>query len=161
MELFHGSNTVIEKPDLLFSRVSLDFGAGFYTTTNKKQATTFSKKVVERSKKGKETVNVYDFIYDSTELKIREFEKPNAAWLDFVLANRLGSGAEDEFDLVIGPVANDDVYRTLGAFEDGDITKEEALNRLKIKDLFNQYVFKTERALEYLKFIRGEGKDGK
>ncbi len=38
MIIYHGSNVVVERPVLLTPKRTLDFGAGFYTTTNKNQA---------------------------------------------------------------------------------------------------------------------------
>ena len=46
MILYHGSNMVVEKPRLVEQNRFLDFGHGFYTTTNKAQAENFAKKVV-------------------------------------------------------------------------------------------------------------------
>ena len=59
----------------------------------------------------------------------------------------------EKYDLIIGAVANDDVYRTLQVYSAGLLTKEQALEMLKIKKLFNQYVFATQEALQFLKFI--------
>lgn len=53
-------------------------------------------------------------------------------------------------------MANDDVYRTFLTYIEGLITKEETIKRLKIKKLFNQFVFATQKALDRLKFINGE-----
>ena len=58
--------------------------------------------------------------------------------------------------LDFGPVANDDVYRTLSLFREGEITKEEALVRLKIKQLYNQLVFVTPKALAFIRFKGSE-----
>jgi hypothetical protein len=82
MNLYHGSNIVIEIPNLKFSRKELDFGVGFYTTTNYEQAVLFSEKVVER-KKGNKIVNIYDF--DSENLhkfKVLEFKETDKKWLE-------------------------------------------------------------------------------
>ena len=58
------------------------------------------------------------------------------------------------YDLIIGAVANDDVYRTLQVYSTGLLTKEQALEALKIKKLFNQYVFATYKAIRLLKFVK-------
>lgn len=42
--LYHGSNMVVEQPRLIGQARGLDFGAGFYTTTNEAQAKRFSEK---------------------------------------------------------------------------------------------------------------------
>ena len=84
------------------------------------------------------------------------FSAPDEEWLDFVSAHRNGTYDGEQYDLIIGAVANDDVYRTLQVYSTGLLTKEQALEALKVKKLFNQYVFATEKALGYLKFIGWE-----
>ena len=63
--------------------------------------------------------------------------------------------------MVFGPVANDDVYETLQLYVNGAISREYTMERLKIKELFNQLVFKTDRALAFLRFVRAEVVDGR
>ncbi len=58
-----------------------------------------------------------------------------------------------DFGIVLGPVANDTIYRTFAAYEDGILTKEETVSRLKVKKLYNQMTFSTEKALETLRFV--------
>ena len=62
------------------------------------------------------------------------------------------SGAN--YDIVIGPVANDTLYQTLILYEAGILTKKETIARLKVHPLFDQLSFNTHKALEYLKYIR-------
>lgn len=154
MILYHGSNMVVDKPKLVEQNRFLDFGFGFYTTTNKSQADNFAQKVIVR-RGGRAIVNVYEF--DETaqikDLKIKTFSSPNEEWLDFVSENRNGAYNGEQYDLIIGAVANDDVYRTLQVYGAGLLTKEQAIDALKIKKLFNQYVFTTDKSLKYLKFI--------
>ena len=154
MILYHGSNVVVEQPKLIEQNRFLDFGYGFYTTTNKEQAENFAQKVIVR-RGGKPIVNVYE-LDENTQtnlLKIKRFSAPNEEWLDFVSAHRNGTYDGEQYDLIIGAVANDDVYRTLQVYSTGLLTKEQALEALKIKKLFNQYVFATKEALELLKFV--------
>ena len=157
MILYHGSNMIVEKPRLIEQNRFLDFGYGFYTTTNKVQAINFAKKVVVR-RGGAAILNVYE-IDDSiiNELnKIKRFNEPGEEWLDFVTAHRNGTYNGEQYDIIIGAVANDDVYRTLQVYSAGLLTKTQALEALKIKKLFNQYVFATNEAIALLKFIRAE-----
>lgn len=157
MKLYHGSNMKVETPKLIIQNRFLDFGYGFYTTTNNSQAESFAKKVAAR-KGGIPTVNVYE-IEDSIVsglLKIKRFDYPDEEWLDFVCAHRNGTYEGEQYDLIIGAVANDDVYRTLQVYQAGLLPKEHALEALKIKKLFNQYVFATEEAIELLKFINAK-----
>ena len=154
MILYHGSNVVVEQPKLIGQNRFLDFGYGFYTTTNKEQAENFAKKVIVR-RGGKPIVNVYEFDENTQTdlLKIKRFSSPDEEWLDFVSAHRNGIYDGEQYDLIIGAVANDDVYRTLQVYGAGLLTKEQALEALKVKKLFNQYVFATKEALELLKFV--------
>ncbi len=157
MKLYHGSNMVVETPRLIEQNRFLDFGYGFYTTTNKAQAENFALKVVAR-KGGKPIVNVYeiDDRIDNERLKIKQFNAPDEKWLDFVSAHRNGTYEGEKYDLIIGAVANDDVYRTLQVYSAGLLTKDQALEALKIKKLFDQYVFATNEAISLLKFVKFE-----
>lgn len=156
MILYHGSNTIVEKPKLVEQNRFLDFGYGFYTTTNKDQAEKFSKKVIVR-RGGKPIVNIYEFDDNAhADLIVKRFSAPDEEWLDFVSEHRNGSYNGEKYDVIIGAVANDDVYRTLQVYSSGLLTKEQALEALKVKKLFNQYVFATEKALDFLKFVEAK-----
>jgi len=153
--LYHGSNAAVEKPDLRLSRINLDFGIGFYTTVYKNQAADFARKIMSRREQKSQLVNVYDFDSDAAEsiLDILRFPSPDSLWLDFVCQNRRGTYTGKSYDLVIGPVANDDVYATLIVYEQGIINVEQTIEALKIKELYNQFVFKTEKALSLLRYV--------
>ena len=154
MILYHGSNVVVEQPKLIEQNRFLDFGYGFYTTTNKEQAENFAQKVIVR-RGGKPIVSVYELNENAqiNLLKFKRFSAPDEEWLDFVSAHRNGTYDGEQYDLIIGAVANDDVYSTLQVYSTGLLTKEQALEALKVKKLFNQYVFATKEALELLKFV--------
>ena len=158
MILYHGSNMSVEHPKLIKQNRHLDFGFGFYTTSNRDQAANFAGKVVERSKNGKATLNIYSFDEEVAfkECKLLKFDSPDEEWLNFVAANRQGIYDGEQYDLVYGAVANDDVYRTITLYITGILNKEQTLTALKVRKLFNQLVFTTEKALEYLRF---EGKE--
>lgn len=156
MRIYHGSNVTVEKPKIIVQNRFLDFGYGFYTTTNKAQAENFAAKVLAR-RGGKAIVNIYET--DETvfaELTVKQFKSADEEWLDFVSDNRNGIYQGEKYDLIIGAVANDDVFRSLQLYLTGLYTKEQALDALKIKRLYDQYVFATEKALNYLKFIGSE-----
>ena len=156
MILYHGSNMVVNEPKLIEQNRFLDFGYGFYTTTNQAQAENFARKVVVR-RGGKAVVNVYE-IDDVAEAKlnVKRFTAPDEEWLDFVSAHRNGTYDGEEYDLIMGAVANDDVYRTLQVYSTGLLTKEQAIEALKIKKLFDQYVFATNDALSCLMFVESK-----
>ena len=145
MILYHGSNLVVSEPKLIQQNRFLDFGFGFYTTTNKVQAISFADKVTKRRKNGHRAVSI-------SECSILRFDEPGEAWLDFVSDNRFGNYEGEAYDFIFGPVANDDVYRTFTLYTAGVLTKEQTLEQLKIKKLYNQLVLTTEKALSYLRF---------
>lgn len=155
MILYHGSNVTVSEPRLVEQNRYLDFGYGFYTTTNKTQAIGFADKVTKRRKSGERTVSIYEIDEGTAfaECSILKFESANEAWLDFVSENRSGNYSGEAYDFIYGPVANDDVYTTFTLYTAGVLTKEQTLEALKVKKLYNQLVLASEKALSYLKFI--------
>jgi hypothetical protein len=155
MILYHGSNVIVSKPKLIPQNRFLDFGFGFYTTTNKTQAIGFADKVTKRRKDGEKAVSIYkiDEARAFEECSVLRFDSANEAWLDFVSENRSGNYTGESYDFIFGPVANDDVYTTFTLYSAGVLTKEQTLEALKIKKLYNQLVLSSEKALSYLKFI--------
>ena len=155
MILYHGSNVIVDQPKLIQQNRFLDFGFGFYTTTNKIQAVSFADKVTKRRRNGKRAVSIYeiDEAVAFSECSILRFAEPNEAWLDFVSNNRSGNYEGESYDFIFGPVANDDVYRTFTLYTAGVLTKEQTLDQLKIKKLYNQLVLTSEKALAYLHFV--------
>ena len=154
MIVYHGSNVVVQNPKIIESNRYLDFGDGFYTTTNKVQAINFAKKVAAQ-RGSKPILNTYEFDENilKSSCKIKEFESANEEWIDFVSKHRSGALVKEKYDLVIGPVADDDVYRSFQLYLVGLLSLEQTVEALKIKRLFNQYVFKNEKALLCLKFV--------
>jgi hypothetical protein len=94
----------VKKPILVKQNRFLDFGYGFYTTTNKEQAISFADKVVRRRKEGKETVSIYNIDEKAAfkYLRVLQFEKPDKDWLDFVSENRAGNYTGDQYDMIYG-----------------------------------------------------------
>lgn len=111
MILYHGSNLVVSQPKLIRQNRFLDFGFGFYTTTNKNQAISFADKVTKRRKNGKMVVSIYelDEKIAFSECSILRLDEPGEPWLDFVSDNRSGNYEGKSYDFIFGPVANDDV----------------------------------------------------
>ena len=155
MIIYHGSNVVVSEPKLIQQNRFLDFGFGFYTTTNKTQAIGFADKVTKRRKEGAKAVSIYELDEEKAfnECSVLQFENANEAWLDFVSENRAGNYKGETYDFIFGPVANDDVYTTFTLYTAGVLTKEQTLEALKIKKLYNQLVLTSRKALSYLKFI--------
>jgi len=159
MIIYHGSNVAVEAPRLITPTRALDFGSGFYTTMNLEQAESFARNVVNRNEgQGIPTISYYEANYDKLlqEFDTLIFDHPDDNWLDFVYANRLKKYTGKQYDIVIGPVANDTVYRVLRLFENGDIDRETVIKRLKVSKLFNQITFRTEKAITQLIYIKSE-----
>ena len=147
MTVYHGGYMAVTSPKIREGRYTKDFGTGFYCTIIKEQAQRWAK----RYDKG--IVSIYE-VRLNTSLKIKEFKEMSDEWLDFIIACR--SGKEHDYDIVIGPVADDKVYRVVLLYEHGDIDKDLALKKLKTEKLCDQILFHTEKSLEYLKFIEVE-----
>ncbi len=156
MTLYHASNVEVKMPMLVESNRMLDFGPGFYTTTNREQAVRFAKSVVAR-RGGTPMINTYEFDEAAfSECLVRRFDSPSEDWLDFVAANRSGQYFGVRYDLIMGPVANDDVYTTIGLYMRGFISKEATISGLMVKRLYDQLVFATPRTFRYLKHVNTE-----
>ena len=155
MRVFHGTNIVIEYPKIINRFKTLDFGEGFYTTENEDQARDFAVKVCERrSPMLFPIVNCYEFSEDLMNFSVLIFDEPNEKWLDFVVERRKGIILSKKYDLIIGPVANDDVFGTIILYESGQLDKENAIRNLKVKKLYNQVVFCSELVLNRLIYIK-------
>lgn len=156
MIVYHGSNVTVEQPKLIKQNRFLDFGFGFYTTTNDEQAKSFAQKVTITRKTGKPTLNIYEFDENTSfsDCELLRFESADEKWLDFVSACRQGAYDGKQYDIIYGAVANDNVYQSIALYMSGILTKEQTLEALKIKELYNQLVFATEKSLKYLHFQR-------
>ena len=161
MLLYHGSNTVVEKPDVSFSRVNLDFGQGFYLTSHFKQAKNWAIRK-KRFEKGEPIVNVYDFDEGVlNEFQIKKFETESEEWLEFVAKNRKGNFSERDFDAVFGPVANDRVFEAVTMYLDELWDASTTLQALKYYKLNDQWCLKNQNLLETcLEFKEVRGLDG-
>lgn len=152
--LYHGGSHIIEKPEIREPNRTLDFGKGFYVTSSQNQAERWVKGHL-REKFDVGYVNLYEFDQDTLpmDLNIKIFSEANEEWIDFVLANRLTMGYEHNYDIVVGPVANDNVYAQITLFEGGIISKERLIDELKSYKLVDQYLFHTEKSLSQLRYI--------
>ena len=155
MRVYHGTNIIIEQPKIINRFKTLDFGEGFYTSENESQARDFAIKVCKRRSPAlNPIVNCYEFNDDLNDYSVLKFDAPNDKWLDFVVERRRGIALRNSYDLIIGPVANDVVFGTIILFEAGQIDKESAIKRFKVKELFNQVVFCNEFVLSKLEFVK-------
>jgi len=162
MILYHGSNIEIKHIDLNMCKPYKDFGQGFYLTTIKEQAAKMAKRV-SRIYGGTPYISIYDYTAsDSTGLQIREFDNPTEDWAKFVLNNRnrrykdIGSlecNLDNKYDIVIGPIANDDLALLFRQFSSGLIDIEILVKEMKYKKLTNQYSFHSNEAISNLKWV--------
>lgn len=160
MLIYHGSNLEVREPRILVANRALDFGAGFYTTSSEAQATRWAELQTLRRRRGVPTVTVYELDESQTGgLSILRFSGADGEWLDFVAQNRKGSYRGQRFDMVVGPVANDNTMPVINDYMAGSIDKETAIVLLKPQKLTDQYAFLTAAALETLtcKEVRSHG----
>lgn len=155
MKLYHGSVVSVKNPNLRQGRPNTDYGKGFYTTVDFDQAERWSRIRRDRAGGGKAVVSVYeagDDLLQRKDFRIMEYNGATKEWLDFVVANRRYASLHD-YDIVLGPVANDNLYATISLYENGELSAEAAVVQLKTHILFNQVSFHTDRALSQLNFV--------
>ena len=154
MILYHGSNVVVNQPQILQSERMLDFGTGFYTTSNKEQAIRWAARVAERRESKEKILSVYKFNLETAEreLAVIRFNEPNGDWLDFVCANRSGRESATPYDIVFGPVADDQVFATVILYEQRLLDRDAAIAALKVQKLYDQILFHTDKALAYCRY---------
>ena len=153
MILYHGSNTKIEKIDLSKCRPYKDFGKGFYLTEIREQAEKMASRTAHIYE-GEPIVTEFEFDESAlSKLSVKQFDGPNEEWALFVLANRSKEHEQPthSYDIVIGPVADDDIAQLFRNFNDGFINLTMLVEGLKYKKVSSQYFFHTEAAIKYLK----------
>ena len=165
MILYHGSNIKIDEIDLNKCRKYKDFGQGFYCTSIRKQAEFMAERTVRRQQIGEPCVNEFELdenIYNDENIKIKRFDKPSKEWAEFVLNNRDRNfkdfnsekcNTDNKYDLVIGPVADDDIIVLFRTFVRGIIDIDTLIADLTYKELTDQYSFHTKKALKYLRRV--------
>jgi len=159
MKLYHGGDTIVKTPRILATDHIGDFGIGFYTTTDIRQARNFVTIKCDRKKLSSgyvSTFEVPDDFLENPNLHIRIFSKADEAWVIFVEANRRQPDFAHEYDIIKGPVANDQVYASFALYEADLLNFHELLERLKVRKLTDQVLFHTERSLLPLTFIESE-----
>ena len=154
MRLYHGSTVIVRKPSIRLGRSNADFGKGFYTTSNMEQAVRWAHIKQEREKTLRAVVSVFEFdetLLDNPELNVRRFSGADEAWLYFVTDCR--KSRKHDYDLVLGPVANDKVFTTVNLFESGVLSAEAAILQLKAYKTYGQVSFHTVRVISTLRFV--------
>ncbi len=152
MILYHGSNIEVCEPRLLKIQRPLDFGKGFYTTSDLEQASKWAKRTALRIGQKQAIVSVYEVDPNQLlSLHVLHFDRPDKDWLRFVVANRKGIEPTEQWDLVSGPVANDQTMPVIDLFLDGMYDEDETIKRLLPQKLKDQYTFKSSAAIALLK----------
>lgn len=156
MKLYHGSNVGIETVDLSKSRPFKDFGRAFYLSASEQQAWERAYATMTLWG-GTPIVTTFEFderMMNSDDLKVLRFEEYTEEWADFIFANRERKrpAFQHNYDIVYGPIANDNVGEQVALFKGGYISKERFLRKLKnMKGITFQYAFCTELAVTKLK----------
>ena len=147
MTVYHGSYTAIEKPAIIKGKNTKDFGIGFYCTIIREQAERWAKRY------NTPTVNTYTVRLD-TSLNLLEFKDMSEEWLDFIINCR--HGIPHDYDIVIGAMANDQIYNFIADYIDGIITREQFWAMARFKYPTHQINFCTPTALKCLEYVTSE-----
>ena len=147
MTVYHGSYTRVAQPQIIKGRNTKDFGTGFYCTLIREQAERWAKRY------DTPMINTYTVRLD-TRLKILEFKEMSEEWLDFIINCR--HGIPHDYDIVIGVMANDQIYNFIADYMDGIITKEQFWSMARFKYPTHQINFCSDAALQCLEFITNE-----
>jgi hypothetical protein len=155
MILYHGSTDNIEKPVILPSLASRDFGTGFYCTDIREQAERWAFRQ-SRIKKKEAILNLYEFNIENAmnTLNQKMFLDYAVEWLELVINCRKKIDYIHGYDFVYGKIANDDVGETVQAVVNGLMPIDYALQKLAFMPANNQYCFCTEKSLSNLKFLK-------
>lgn len=143
--VYNGSNCKVDKPEIRTGKYTKDFGNGFYCTILKEQAKKWAKKYKTP------VLNLYEYD-EEPNLKIKEFTIMTEEWLDFIVYCR--NGKEHGYDIVIGAMADDQVYNYVTDLIAGNITREAFWELAKFKHPTHQIAFCTEKSLKTIKFIK-------
>lgn len=162
MLLYHGSNTDIKIIDLAMCRPYKDFGRGFYLTVMKEQAEKMAQRVA-RIYGGFPVLNVFELsdpFAEARNLNIKNFgEETSKEWARFIMNNRSRTfddfsspvcNLDNKYDIVIGPIADDNMTALFRQYENGLISFDTMANGMIYKKTTNQYSFHTEKAVALL-----------
>lgn len=154
MILYHGTNVDFKTINLEKSNKYKDFGQGFYLTDIRSQAEHLAAKKAKLFG-GYPIIQEYEFneeLLDNGDLKVLRFENPSREWAEFIFRNRNRDlNFTHDYDVVIGPIANDGVAYLLGRYEEGTLTIDDLSRELTYKELNSQFFFGTSESLQYLK----------
>lgn len=150
MIVYHGSNVIVDHPDIEHSFRSLDFGKGFYVTTVMEQAEKWARRKADIYGTNKAIVTVYNMSEDLNGLIKKSFGEDLTEWIDFVCRCRDGEEDYLQYDLIKGKVANDKVFRVVDMYHSGIWDKERAINEIKVYPNYDQIAFINQKAINQL-----------
>ena len=153
INLFHGTNILFDTIELSKCRPYKDFGKGFYLTDIRQRAEEMAIRRTKISCEGVPVVLTFSFddeLLSNGGLNVLRFDNPSVEWANFILKNRMEKNFRHEYDIVIGPVADDGVVLQLDLYLRHLITLEQLVKELTYKKLNNQYCFATECAISKL-----------
>lgn len=146
MIVYHGTTEIIEKPDVMHSKKYLDFGEGFYLTSFEEQARKWAFRKSLRKERSA-IVNVYELNDDLKKYRVLSFDNENEEWLEFVCACRKGEKINQSYDIIIGNVADDDVFKTVDMYFRGLWDKQKVLKELRYYKMNNQICIVNQEVL--------------
>ena len=175
IKIYHGATSLVQNPEIRPASRPMDFGVGFYLTTFPTQAVEWSRKKAKKES-GTPVVSMYnlDLGRITKELTTKSFEGTSDEWIDFILKHRKVSvynvisastngrlsrrlsvrkSFHHNFDMVMGEVADDDVFDAITLYEANVISFNELKHRLSAKQKNDQLCFCTSAALTHLEFI--------
>ncbi|MDR2883474.1 MAG: DUF3990 domain-containing protein [Deferribacteraceae bacterium] len=144
MKIYHGSYATIKNPEIRASANNKDFGQGFYCTELQLQAERWSMRFQTP------IVSIFDCILQS-DLNILSFDTMTDKWLDFIADCR--AGKPHQYDIVIGAMADDQIWNYLADFISGILTREQFWILAKFKHPTHQISFCSTKALKCLQFL--------
>lgn len=149
------NNFDFERIDLKKSRKNTDFGTGFYTTLLEPQAKEWGLRLATMTFSKEYFVNKYSY-HPADDVKIKRFNKCTLEWLEMIRENRSKGGVQHDYDIVFGPVADDNTLPTIQRYMQGRLSASEAIQRLEYTRITNQISFHTKKGLDCLWLL---GKD--
>jgi len=165
MILYHGSNIEINSVKLEKCMPFKDFGKGFYTSPLKEQAQRMANRTVKLKRDGYPCVTAFsvdDIIFTNNDFNIKQFSNSDKEWAKFVINNRNRSftdiqspdcNIDAKYDIVIGPVANDNIIALMDVFLAGLISDDILAKELTFRELDNQISFHTGKSIALLRKI--------
>ena len=152
MKAYHGSNMRIDTVDLSKSKPGKDFGRGFYVTKLREQAEEMAKRIAHWSH-SHPVVTEFEFdeySFEDERFKILRFDNYTEEWFDFIMLNRKNRSKKQihNYDIVEGPVANDDVTQRIYVYLRGKISKRDFLDELKFHKSTHQICLCTIESLQ-------------